>query len=813
MMFKKRLLPILLISLSLATTAWSVMAVTYGGGRDIGPIVPFFDTMAPPGSISLEGGTNAALLAAGWSTYSSPISGYDLGATTGTKSVFFQLRDGSGNTSEVYSKVITFETTDPTGSILVNGGAAATNTIEVTLTLSATDAVSGVESMRFNNDLGNWSTWESYATTKAWQLPSDEHPERFIYVEYRDRAGNTDQFSDTIAVDLSAPSGPQITATSPTNDATPTWSWVSGGGNSKYRLDRAGSLITTTEVSYTAPALSAGRHTLEVSVSDAAGNWSPLGTSEVLIDLTKPTGEVTIGGGASYSNSQYVDLTLTASDDRTPQANLLMRLANTESALLAGSWGGYYSPIYGYQLPNPTTNTIFYQLLDEAGNTSEVITKTITVDATGPTGSISINNDNPSVNTIEVTLTLLATDTGSGVDQMCFNNDMGDWSSWEAYATTKAWKLPAVAGLDHYVYVRFKDRAGNFADYWDSIYLSSLGGLSVVEQITAVFDLDKERDLVIKDSLTLGKLTWAKPAAPEEVNYYQVKIKTSDGLITRRADRTTTSDIFFIASRPERLITDYFKNGRYEGGIFAYDQAGEQYPVLTFSMNFSVPRPSIKEILADGLKLADNSRLSVNPELKAVVETAGPAIALDNNRTKILVDNKPVKTLSIQRVTPMTQSTGPTIFEVKSLSAPLIDGTHWVTVSLFDLSGNYYERSFANLSVMAGLTLSQLRGNNPNPFSPSRKVESTRIAYDLLEDADIEIIIFDITGRSVRKLTANVGEKTGLVCKGGARGYNEVVWDGKNESGNYVGNGAYPYIIFKKGEKKQLASSQIAVLD
>jgi len=88
-------------------------------------------------------------------------------------------------------------------------------------------------------------------------------------------------------------------------------------------------------------------------------------------------------------------------------------------------------------------------------------------DGTPPTGSISINNDVVSTDSVMVTLNLRASDTGgSGLSQMKFSNDGTIWSPWEDFSTTKSnWDLSAYGGNtnpgEKTVYAQFKDRAGN----------------------------------------------------------------------------------------------------------------------------------------------------------------------------------------------------------------------------------------------------------------------------------------------------------------------------------------------------------------
>lgn len=88
-------------------------------------------------------------------------------------------------------------------------------------------------------------------------------------------------------------------------------------------------------------------------------------------------------------------------------------------------------------------------------------------DITPPTGSITINGGADWTDTCQVTLTLTATDEGSGVKEMRFSPDGETWSEWEPYAATKLYDLTPVAGKKQ-VYVQLRDFAGNvsktFAD-------------------------------------------------------------------------------------------------------------------------------------------------------------------------------------------------------------------------------------------------------------------------------------------------------------------------------------------------------------
>lgn len=104
----------------------------------------------------------------------------------------------SGSFAVDYIRVV--DLTPPTGSVVINEGAAYTTSQAVTLTLSATDGA-GVSQMSISND-GVFDTepWEPYAESKTWNLLGGNGL-RTVYVRYRDPSGNeSGTASDTIVV-------------------------------------------------------------------------------------------------------------------------------------------------------------------------------------------------------------------------------------------------------------------------------------------------------------------------------------------------------------------------------------------------------------------------------------------------------------------------------------------------------------------------------------------------------------------------------------------------------------------------------------
>ena len=112
--------------------------------------------------------------------------------------------------------------------------------------------------------------------------------------------------------------------------------------------------------------------------------------------------------------------------------------------------------------------------------------------------------------------------------------------------------------------------------------------------------------------------------------------------------------------------------------------------------------------------------------------------------------------------------------------------------ALRDFFGNAYRRPVQDLLA----TLDEKKNtfdhfilyqNFPNPFNPT-----TSITFKLLKPSDVNLVIFDCTGRQIRTL------KTDRY----SAGLHQVQWDGTNDSGNAVASGIYVYQL-KAGNYNQ----------
>ncbi len=227
----------------------------------------------------------------------------------GTKTVCAQFKDNAGNVSAASSTTINLDQTVPTAtSTVINSGDAYTANTVVNMANDATDAGSGLGTMSFSEDDSNWSTPETYATSKIWTLPTGDGA-KTIFARFFDKAGNVSPtYSDTINLDTAPPTTTAITDDGQlTKDATQlhaswTSSDASGIADNQYAIGTSAtdpgtgylvnwtSTATTTNVTKTGLALvDDTTYYFYVKSKDGAGNWSTVGVSDgIRVDTTLP---------------------------------------------------------------------------------------------------------------------------------------------------------------------------------------------------------------------------------------------------------------------------------------------------------------------------------------------------------------------------------------------------------------------------------------------------------------------------------------------------------------------------------------------
>ncbi|MBI2841865.1 MAG: S8 family serine peptidase [Armatimonadetes bacterium] len=119
-------------------------------------------------------------------------------AADGLHTVGYRALDNLNHQESEVQTAVNVDSTGPTGSIVINGGAAYTTSTTVTLSLSASDPA-GVESMRIRSDTGVWGAWQDYQTSISYTFSSSTEGTKTLSVEFRDVLGNIGStYSDSI---------------------------------------------------------------------------------------------------------------------------------------------------------------------------------------------------------------------------------------------------------------------------------------------------------------------------------------------------------------------------------------------------------------------------------------------------------------------------------------------------------------------------------------------------------------------------------------------------------------------------------------
>jgi len=417
-----------------------------------------------------------------WKDYSTTAS-WDVTSGAGQKTVYAQFKDHADRVSNSCTDTITLDDSPPTGSIVINSGDATTNSTSAILTLSATDTGSGISQMRFSNDETTWSAWETYGVTKAWTLTSGDGT-KTVYAQFKDVSGNaSSSYSDSIQLSTTMPGSSVIinSGAAFTNSTSASLALADGGwGATNMRFSNDGTSWSSWESYKTSKTwtLSSGQGTKTVRAQfrDGSGNSSTPCSDAIVLDTAAPSGSVTINSGAAYSNTTSVTLALSATD----AGSGLSQMRFSSNGTTWNAWESYAASKSWTLSTGDGTKTAYVQFKDGAGNSSTSQSDTIVLDTAAPSGSITIDAGAQYATMTSVTLTLSATDAGSGLSQMRFSNDGTNWSAWDTYATTKSWTLTSGDGTKT-VNAQLKDRAGNASSSpSDTIILATSGPTGTV---------------------------------------------------------------------------------------------------------------------------------------------------------------------------------------------------------------------------------------------------------------------------------------------------------------------------------------------
>ena len=407
-------------------------------------------------------------------------------------------RDTVGNTSEIGSHIIWVDSTYTAPPEVIVDGPSVQNTTTITWNWSSGAAQSGATyryMVRKNNtavpvtppfdsltwlngtggSVGDTVTLDSSTITTAagfddtWTILVEEYNTGLT-------AWNGKLGSHTVRVDRLGPSAPVMAnVTSPTNDSTPTWSWLSSAGTDGtgyFRWNVDGGAWTETTATIATPAVLAhGSHTMYVQERDSLGNWGSSGSRVINVDIQAPSlTSISLKGGAGYTNSTSVAATISA----VSETGMQMSFYGTTTAGWT-TWESYLSS-KTITIPSGEGNKYVYvKVRDSLGNESAYVYDTIILDQTAPSNvTYQLNGGQTYTPSLDVYLDVSATDNYASAAELelryWYN---GLWRDWQAFSARTLADVNFLATVgSKQVNIQLRDPAGNLtSSFADTIYL------------------------------------------------------------------------------------------------------------------------------------------------------------------------------------------------------------------------------------------------------------------------------------------------------------------------------------------------------
>ncbi len=362
--------------------------------------------------------TNYTLDSGADTPYTAPI----VISADGTHTLEFYSTDAVYNVETTQTVSIDIDKTPPTMTHSVAGPTTAGwYTGTATVTLTADDAMSGLAAQTYRIDSG---TWTDYTT------PFDVIADGRHVVDYRavDNAGLVYTNTINVNLDLSAPVTSAVVSgtaglngwyTSAVSISLSGVDTLSGVASTFYRVDGG----AWTQYSAAFGVATEGTHTVEFNSTDNAGHVETTVNQAVDNDTLEPDTTAALSGtptGGWYAAA--VTVTLTSTDESSGVASIQYQLDST-------TWQTYGTAV---AVSGDGAHAFAYRATDNAGIVEATHTATINVDTLAPSTMISIAGTAGANGwyTSAVTVTLTASDSGSGVGSVWYRLNSGTWSAY-----------------------------------------------------------------------------------------------------------------------------------------------------------------------------------------------------------------------------------------------------------------------------------------------------------------------------------------------------------------------------------------------
>ena len=356
--------------------------------------------------------------------------------TENTKNIVIKVRDKLENIATY--DVVNITNIDRTPPVIssVTGNPKRWTNQDVTLKITATDAISGLHDTPYSFDGGK--TWQKEATKVYDRITYD------IVIKVRDKVGNTTTYStiDIVRIDKTVPTITNVEGNVEdwtTKNVTLTVSTNENSGSpvEQFSFDDGKTWQLSNQKTFTK------NEEVKIRVKDEAGNISPVRLESITkIDKDAPVVSSITGNPTAWTNKD-VTLTINATDAGCG-------LHSTPYSFDGGST---------WQTSNKKTfssnQVVKIKVKDKLGNTYETSVTISKIDKVAPT--ISGVTGNPTAWTKgDVTLTITASDAESGLQSTPYSFDNGaTWVSSNKQVFTQ----------NKEVIIKVRDVAGNITTY------------------------------------------------------------------------------------------------------------------------------------------------------------------------------------------------------------------------------------------------------------------------------------------------------------------------------------------------------------
>ncbi|MDD1770186.1 MAG: pre-peptidase C-terminal domain-containing protein [Methanomassiliicoccales archaeon] len=567
---------------------------------------------------SLDGGS--------WSHYGAPF----VIAAEGVHSLSYYSVDDSGNVEGTRQATIKIDVLAPTVAPVVAGdeGSGGWYVSVVSVDPNASDSTSGVANITYSVDSGPFQE----CVDDFFVGGDAEHHVSVVAVDF---AGNpSDAVELTFKIDTTPPDvAPVLSGEMGAAD------WFisevavdadvidicSGPGSWYVSVD--GAAFSSSEVTVTA----GGEHTLSYYGLDAAGNPSAVAEITFKIDTGAP--QTTIAVLADEGRNGWVisnaTVNLTPSDD---QSGVLATCVSLDDE----PWHTVSAP---FVVSEEGTHVLRYYSVDAAGNVEEERTEEIRIDASAPTSSATISGPEGTQGWYRgnVTTTLEAVDSGSGIGNITFRLDEGAWTDYTHTVTVST----------------------NGAHLIEFFSMDVAGRREIVNSVEFIIDTGIPN-------------TTALIAATEGSNGWYIGT-VSVTLVANDGDGAVSNTTYRIDSGPwtgyetSVILT---AEGHHSIDYRSEDAAGNIEAVKTLSLSLDSTPPAMSGILATPTHSTDGS---------VTVKWNSSDGCSGLNGTELIVDG--------------VSQGSPTAEGGVAVLQGLSDGTHNITVVSVDVAGNRAEGS------------------------------------------------------------------------------------------------------------------------